>query len=160
MKRQFFILSSFVLLFTGCFEQKNASCKPVLVKRVIKERSYTLGAGFKPKKDVITLSVVGEGIAPDNAKSETHAMVLAKRAAILDGYRQLGEKLYGVKLTAKDKVEDAILQNSKILSQVNAIIKNASIINNSYKDGLYRVMMELKISREALRRYLYPQDQD
>ncbi len=148
--KQFYLLFFSAIFFSGCFEAQ--SCKPVLIKRVTKIYQKN------PKKDIVVLSVIGEGTAPDYAKSPTHAMVLAKRAAILDGYRQLGEKLYGVKLTAKDRVEDAVLKNSKIVSQVNAIIKNASIINNSYKEGLYRVMMELKIDRNLLRRYLYSQN--
>ncbi len=151
MIKQISILAVFVLIFAGCAPKPQA-CKPVLIKRVT--RIYEK----PPKRDVVVLSVIGEGIAPDYAKSPTHAMVLAKRAAILDGYRQLGEKLYGVRLSAKEKVEDAVLKNSKIVSQVNAIIKNASIVNNSYKDGLYRVMMELKIDRDLLRRYIYSQN--
>ncbi len=155
MKKRFLLLPSFVLFFGGCFY--NDSPKPKLIKRVVTQKTYTV----KPcssKPDIVTLTVIGEGIAPKDAISPTQAMVLAKRAAIIDGYRQLGEKLYGIKLSAQERVEDAVLRNSKIATSLNAVIKNAAIINNAYKDGLYRVMMELKIDRNLLRSYLYTQN--
>ncbi len=155
MKKQFLLFSLLVLVFSGC--SKKEPPKPKLIKRVITQKTYTIKP-CKVKPDIVTLTVIGEGIAPQDAISPTQAMVLAKRAAIIDGYRQLGEKLYGVKLSARDKVEDAVLRNSKIATRVDAIIRNANIINNAYKDGLYRVMMELKIDRNLLRRYLYTQN--
>ena len=141
MKKQFLFLLLVFIFFSGC-GQPFASGQPQRVPSCI-------------KSDIVVLSVVGEGVAPQNAISPTQAMVLAKRAAVADAYRQLGEKLYGVKLSAKESVKDAVLKDSRIVTQVSAIIKNANIINNSYKEDLYRVMMELKISRNLLRKYLY-----
>ena len=73
-------------------------------------------------------------------------MALAKRAAVADAYRQMAEKLYGVKITAKDTIKDAALYDSRIVSQVNGIVKDATVVENSFKDGLYRVRMELKMN--------------
>ena len=90
-------------------------------------------------------SVVGEGIAPSNTLSKTHAMALAKRAAIADAYRQLGEKIYGIRVSASENVSNAILINSRIKTQVEACLKNAQITDNSYKQGLYRVSMSISV---------------
>lgn len=95
-----------------------------------------------------TFTAIGEGIAPQNTISPAQAIALAKRAAMADAYRQLGAKLYGVKISAKDTVQDAALKDSRIVAQVNGLIKNASIIETSFKDGLYVVTMELKINQE------------
>lgn len=94
---------------------------------------------------------IGEGIAPLNTISPAQALALAKRAAMADAYRQLGAKLYGVKITSKDTIKDAALHDSRIVAQVNGVIKNATIIDTSYKDGLYRVTMELKMSEDRWR---------
>jgi len=88
----------------------------------------------------------GEGIAPQNTVSPAQAMALAKRAAVADAYRQMAEKLYGVKINAKDTIKDAALYDSRIVSQVNGLVKNATIVENSFKDGLFKVRMELKMS--------------
>lgn len=94
-----------------------------------------------------TFSATGEGIAPLNVVSQAQALALAKRAAMADAHRQLAEQLYGVKISAKDTVRDAMLRDSTITSQVNGLIKNASIIENSFQDGLYRIKMELRVDR-------------
>lgn len=95
--------------------------------------------------NVITIRSIGMGVAPENSISPAQAMVLAKRAAIADGYRQLGEKMYGIRLNAKDTVKDAVIQNTTIRTQVHAIIRNAELIETVFKDGLCQVEMEVKL---------------
>lgn len=103
-----------------------------------------------PPPDLIFL-VNGEGIAPQNTISPAQASALAKRAAVADAYRQLTEKLYGVKVNARETVRDAVLQNSNIMLRVDGLIRNAQIIDTQFKDGMYIVTMELRISRERWR---------
>ena len=92
---------------------------------------------------------VGEGIAPLNTVSAAQA--LAKRAALADAYRQLAGKLFGVKVNGKDTVKDAMLTSSTITAQVNGLIKNASVVEESFSQGLYRVNVELKIDGDKWR---------
>lgn len=96
----------------------------------------------------LSFTAVGEGIAPLNTVSSAQALALAKRAAITDAYRQLASKLYGVKINGKDTVKDAMLGSSTITAQVNGLIKNASIIEENFNQGLYRVNLELKIDAD------------
>ena len=90
--------------------------------------------------------VYGEGIAPQHTISPAQAVALAKRAAITDGYRQLGEKLYGAKINATDTVKDAALKDSRITSTVKGVIKDAAVTDATFKDGLYVVRMEVTMS--------------
>lgn len=94
---------------------------------------------------IIELSAVGMGVAPENTISPAQALALAKRAAIIDAYRQLGEKMYGIRVNAKETVKDMVLKNSTIKTKVLALIKNAEIVETTYKDGLCQVQMELKL---------------
>ncbi len=91
-------------------------------------------------------AVNGEGIAPQNTISPAQAVALAKRAAIGDAYRQMAEKLYGVQINAKDTIKNAALYDSRIVSQVNGLVKNATVEEHTFKDGLYVVRMELKMN--------------
>ena len=95
--------------------------------------------------NVIELSAVGMGVAPESTISPSQALALAKRAAIIDAYRQIGEKMYGIKLNAQDTVRDMVLTNSIVKTKVEALIKNAEIIETIYKDGLCQITMELKL---------------
>lgn len=95
--------------------------------------------------NIIELSAVGMGVAPESTISPSQALALAKRAAVVDAYRQIGEKMYGVRLNAQDTVRDMVLINSVVKTKVEALIKNAEIIETVYKDGLCQITMELKL---------------
>ncbi len=149
-----------LLFFSGCSISKTLGCtncgsdseQKVVVEKIDKqdikdamreEKMLTLNGLNQAQK---VFGVTGEGIAPINTISPAQALALAKRAAMADAHRQLGAKLYGVRINSKDTVQDAALKDSRIESSVNALVKNATITDTSYKDGLYRVTMELRMS--------------
>lgn len=104
--------------------------------------------------NVIELTAVGMGVAPESTISPSQALALAKRAAIVDAYRQLGEKMYGIRVNAQDTVRDMVLQNSTVKTKVQALIRNAEITETVYKDGLCQVSMELKLDGKVWHRVL------
>jgi len=112
------------------------------IKKILEEEKF-LYINNNPDR---VFAVNGEGIAPQNTVSPAQAMALAKRAAVADAYRQMAEKLYGVQINAKDTIKNAALYDSRIVSQVNGIVKDATITETSFKDGLYKVRMELKMN--------------
>ncbi|ARR01724.1 LPP20 family lipoprotein [Campylobacter vicugnae] len=144
------------LALTGCVNAVssfNQQPSEVVVQKVDKDdiRDIIKNDKMIPTMELDSEAVftaVGEGIPPMDTVSPAQARALAKRSAITDGYRQLAGKLYGVKVNAKDTVKDAMLQSSVIEARVLGLIKNASVINQDFKDGLYRVEMELKIDQE------------
>ncbi len=95
--------------------------------------------------NIITIRAIGMGVAPESTISPAQALVLAKRSAIADGYRQLGEKMYGIRINATDTIRDAVVQNTTVRTQVHAVIRNAEIIETVFKDGLCQVEMEIKL---------------
>ncbi len=104
--------------------------------------------------NVIEIQAVGMGVAPESTVSPAQALALAKRAAIVDAYRQIGEKMYGIRINANDTIRDAIAQNSTIKGRVQALIKNAEITETAYKDGLCQVNMEVKLDGRIWHRVL------
>lgn len=83
-----------VFLFAGCSVSGTSSTKASPGK--------VLGpsGGEKDKNKVITFMVVGKGLEPENALSKGEAVLMAERAAVADGYRQLVEKIRGVYVDA------------------------------------------------------------
>lgn len=122
-----------LLIVSGCSAKKDEAPKDP------KAAAYD----FSNEKSFV---VYGEGIAPVHTVSPAQAIALAKRAAITDGYRQLGEKLYGVKINSSETVKDAMIRDSRITAQVNALIKDAAITDATFKDGLYSIRMEISMS--------------
>ncbi|QQF52216.1 LPP20 family lipoprotein [Campylobacter fetus] len=141
-------------VFVGCAAfTSEPKTQDVVVQKVDKDdlreiiKNDKMLAGMEINPEAI-FSAVGEGIPPIDTVSPAQARALAKRSAVADAYRQLASKLYGVKINAKDTVKDAMLRDSVIETRVTGLIKNAAIINQDFKDGLFRVEMELKIDKD------------
>lgn len=92
------------------------------------------------------ISVIGQGVAPMNTSSPAQAYALAKRAAIADAYRAIAEKVKGVRIDGQDTIKNMMVQKSTIRTYVQAIVRNADIIETTFKEGLCEVEMEILIS--------------
>lgn len=103
---------------------------------------------------MLTLSAVGMGVAPEKTISPAHALAMAKRAAIIDGYRQLGEKLHGVRLNGQETVKNMIMTNSTVQTKLNSLLRNANVVESTYEDGLFQVKMEVVIDGKRWYRIL------
>ncbi len=151
-----FVGMGMLLLFSGCTKQPNTDAQmkakepKVIVqkvdrediKKILQEEKF-IYLNNNPDR---VFAVNGEGIAPQNTVSPSQAMALAKRAAVADAYRQMAEKLYGVQINAKDTIKNAALFDSRIVSQVSGLVRDAAITENTFKDGLFVVRMELKMN--------------
>lgn len=91
------------------------------------------------------ITVVGQGVAPMNTSSPAQAMALAKRAAVADAYRLIAEKIKGVRIDGQDLIKNGMVQKSMVRISVDAMIRNANIVETKYKDGLCEVEMEIII---------------
>ena len=99
------------------------------------------------EKKPLLISVVGQGVAPTNTSSPAQAYALAKRAATADAYRLIAEKVKGVRIDGQDLVKNMMVQRSTIRTSVQAMIKNANIVETTFKEGLCEVEMEILLSR-------------
>ena len=97
------------------------------------------------RPSIIKVSGVGEGVPPVNTVSPAQAKALARRAAIADAYRSLAEKMYGIRLSAKDRIRDLIAQRTEVRTAVYGIIRGATIDEEEWKDGLYKVVLVVNL---------------
>lgn len=88
----------------------------------------------------------GEGIAPPNAISSAQARILARRAAVVEAYRQLGEYTQGVHVEGGTTTAMAMVASDATNAQVRALVRGASVIDEGFSpDGSYYVRMELPL---------------
>ena len=92
------------------------------------------------------ISVTGQGVAPMNTTSPAQAYALAKRAAVADAYRLIAEKVKGVRIDGQDLIKNMMVKRSTIRTSVQAMVKNASIAETTFKEGLCEVEMEITLS--------------
>ncbi len=92
------------------------------------------------------LVVKGQGVAPSFTQSPAQAFALAKRAAMVDAYRLLGEKIQGVKVEGQDLIKNMMVKRSQVRTEVNAMIREATVIETVFKDGLCEIEVELIVT--------------
>lgn len=94
----------------------------------------------------LTISVTGQGVAPSFVTSPGQAFALAKRAAMVDAYRLIAERVKGVYVEGKDVIKNMVVKSSTVRSNVSAMVKNATIVETTFKDGICEVEMEVNLS--------------
>lgn len=72
---------------------------------------------------------------PDWAGIPARDKLLARRAAQLDAYRLLAERVTGLRVNAQTYVRDFVAQSDVIDTEVNAFVKGAHVVRTSYVAG-------------------------
>ncbi len=127
-----------------------AECTPAeamqLTQKGAPVKSQPAAEEVLTKKQDIRISVIGQGVAPMTTSSPAQAYALAKRAATADAYRLIAEKVKGVRIEGQDLIKNMMVQRSTIRSSVDAMVKNANVVETTFKEGLCEVEMEILIS--------------
>ncbi|WP_455756419.1 LPP20 family lipoprotein [Sulfurimonas sp.] len=98
------------------------------------------------KNKKMLISVIGQGVAPMNTTSPAQAYALAKRAAVADAYRLVAEKVKGVQVEGQDLIKNMMVKRSTIRTSVSAMIRNANVVETTFKEGLCEVEMEIVLA--------------
>ena len=98
------------------------------------------------KDKQMIISVLGQGVAPMNTSSPAQAYALAKRAAVADAYRLIAEKVKGVRVDGQDLIQNMMVKKSTIRTSVNAMVRNANVVETTFKEGLCEVEMEIVLA--------------
>jgi len=111
----------------------------------------TLGEEVLQADKDLLISVVGQGVAPMNTTSPAQAYALAKRAAVADAYRLIAEKVKGVRVDGQDLIKNMMVKRSTVRTSVQAMVRNANIVETTFKEGLCEVEMEIVISHSQFK---------
>ena len=98
---------------------------------------------------MVTINVVGQGVAPSFATSPAQSYALAKRAAMADAYRLIAERVKGVRIHGKDTIKNMMVKSSSVNTKVSAIISNAKIVETTFKEGLCEVELEITLDKSS-----------
>ena len=86
----------------------------------------------------------GIGLPPENMGSR--GTPLARRAAIVDAYRNLAETIQGVQVDSDTLMQDLVIQSDTVRAQVSALVKGAKILEEGTNaDGSYFVRMSVPL---------------
>jgi hypothetical protein len=97
----------------------------------------------------MTITAEGEGVIPKNTENEDQARLLAIRAAKMDAYRNLTEKISGITLSSGTTIGEYMTANDTIRGNVHGFIKNAQMDGPPKKiGGTYKVTLKLHLGRK------------
>ncbi len=136
----FFSLLTFLIVFlTGCnIGQPNKTAGPGSVLGL----DQTSGSSQK----VVTFGVVGKGLEPENALTKGEAKLMAERAAVADGYRQMVEKLRGVYVDAFMKAGYGTVNQDVIITKTQSWLRGVEILEiREAQYGISEAHMQLSV---------------
>lgn len=136
-KRNFMLSLSLLLLWSPA----------ALAEDVIKE---TPGGSINWSEGVVYANGFGTAKAGLNAAQRR---LLSRRAAIVDGQRNLLEMTKGVRLTSATKVVDVMLRDSVIATRVTGVIKGAVSLKEKevYQNDIFSVTLAMPMAGKFLR---------
>ncbi|NCC24866.1 MAG: hypothetical protein EOM25_06670 [Deltaproteobacteria bacterium] len=96
--------------------------------------------------DTGLVTAVGIGAPPEKAVNMAQARAMARRAATVVARRNLLEIIKGVQIDSATTVENYIVTNDVILSQVNGFLQNSQILDTAYmSDGSVEVTVGINL---------------
>ncbi len=167
--KKFYVGLGSLLLFIGCGNNPqpnhlNGNCvtpKPTTPSKTVSnslpdnKKNTCILTNKTSGECILRLEAKGVGVPPCNGTCSTaQAMVMARRAAIVDAYKALAEKMYGIQVNGRDTVKNMILQNSQLRAYVYGLIRGAQIEEEDFKNGVYSVVLSVKLNPQEWNRYI------
>lgn len=93
----------------------------------------------------------GNGVMPTGEDiSKEQKILMAKRAAMLDAYRNIIEKIKGVQVDGQTTVQDFITEDDSIMTKIENFVHGAEVINSKIVEegdlkGSYEVEIEIDL---------------
>lgn len=108
----------------------------------VQQKEFDAGVIHWEKGSDADVVAMGNGLPPENAGQR--GKFLARRAAIVDAYRNLLETVNGVSIDAETTMQDLVVASDAVNAKVSGLIKNARIIEEGLNaDGSYYVKMSV-----------------
>jgi hypothetical protein len=127
------------LFFFGCTTSQSTVSSP----------GGVLGSpgGGADNHKVVSFYVIGKGLEPENALTKGEAVLMAERAAVADGYRQLVEKVRGVYVDAFMKAGRGTVNHDVIQIHTQSWLRGTEIMEITQGEyGITNARLRLRIN--------------
>ena len=103
--------------------------------------------GSADNHKIVTFYVTGKGLEPENALTKGEAVLMAERAAVADGYRQLVEKVRGVYVDAFMKAGRGTVNHDAIQVHTQSWLRGTEVMEVAQGEyGITNARMRLRIN--------------
>lgn len=138
-------LLTVVLVFSGCSSKSSTAGGPGKVLGGSDD-----GTG---NQKVVTFFVSGKGLEPENALSKGEAVIMAERAAVADGYRQLVEKVRGVYVDAFMRTGRGTIDHETIQVHTQSWLRGTEIMEitrGEYGITVARLRLRINFAKDGM----------
>lgn len=95
---------------------------------------------------IVTFEVTGKGLIPETAINTGQGRLMAERAAINDGYRQLVEKIRGVYVDAYSQTTNGIVDYDVIRTKTQSWLRGVQVLEVKEAGyGIFNAKLQLRI---------------
>ncbi len=102
------------------------------------------------------IEVTGKGVVPDDLEGSAKGYLMAERAAVIDGYRLLTEKIAGLIVQANSENQNFTVSKDKIYTYAKSFLKGAEVLsirhlkNNIAEADIRIILPNKKLSKSFL----------
>ena len=147
-----YLFSTLILIITNCYS-------PSQVIEHSGQIQYTenLIPGVEPEEavDKIVIAVQGTGIAPVHG-SRLQKRYMAERAAVIDGYRKISERLAGMIINAQTISGGNAVSMDEVMIATNSYLRGAQVGEIVHKEGYATAHVTVHIMPRAQKFYYGP----
>jgi len=155
------MVSAVVWLLSGCASSgpdENASSAEIEVISAQDKASQAQllfeGEHNRPM-DTMVITARGWGAPPKQYYPEGNRRLMAMRAAKLDAYRSLAERIHGLRIWGGTTVGEMVLEQDEFKVLLDAYVVGAKVLSiMAQKDGNYEAIVEIEVDRDFLYRAL------
>ena len=120
-----------------------ASCAPPPVKKEPPKKEITV------EEDIVFYGEGQSALEQKPGHNAAQAKAMAKRAALMDAYRNLMERIQGVYIDSQTTVKDFVAQSDDIKAKMESYINNAEVIDEQDNgDGTFTA--KVKVTKKQL----------
>ncbi|MDH5229254.1 MAG: LPP20 family lipoprotein [Gammaproteobacteria bacterium] len=103
------------------------------------------------KAEAIRIRVTGYGAPPKAFYPEAQRRLMSMRAAKIDAYRSLAERVNGVQIWGGTTIGDMVVEKDRFRVYLDTHLRGARVIaENSQEDGTYETVVEMRIGQDFL----------
>lgn len=99
------------------------------------------------KQEPIIVTATGYAAMMTNKRlTKSQARIMTMRSSMLDAYRNLSERVYGLKIDGSSSLSNMVMQNDELRTYVDAYLVGAKVVSQrEHEDGIFETVVEMAL---------------